>query len=84
MKKTTLITCGILLILTLNGCAATSPANTDTTSQSDTTQLPNPWYDYKSSTAPIGRMHDNTYAYSLALSDGIPQTVWIELIKSIH
>lgn len=49
MKKTTLITCAILMAFSFTGCGATTPLPADTEiSTSDTTQLPNPWYDYAS------------------------------------
>ncbi len=49
MKKTTLITCAILMAFSFTGCGATTtlPAETEI-STADTTQLPNPWYDYAS------------------------------------
>ena len=49
MKKTTLITCAILMAFSFTGCGATTTLPSDTEiSTADTTQLPNPWYDYAS------------------------------------
>ena len=49
MKKTTLITCAILMAFSFTGCGATTtlPADTEI-STADATQIPNPWYDYAS------------------------------------